>query len=312
MAPRPDGEASRSGPAVLPAAAGQPVLDLLTGPLRPATVIAAHSAAVLIAVDAMPGAGSPPTPTRVVSVVAADGSGVPNGLRIAAPSDDRPFAGVRGDDPAFVGAGGVRLAGLEVRVVRSVRTQVPRVFCPPEAVGHIASAAALAPRGVPTEAVETLRAAQQAQDPAALRHAVRALVGLGSGSTPGGDDVVAGTLAGLHAGGREVLVEQIWAAVRDDLPARTTLVSADLLRLAARGHACAEAIGVLRAAAGRGGPRPGLDDIDLADALRRLLAVGHTSGADLATGLAIGLSAPAFASRPQPRLSIRPLSTPRP
>ena len=84
--------------------------------------------------------------------------------------------------------------------------------------------------------------------PAAIRRAVRALVGLGSGSTPGGDDVVAGTLAGLHAIGRDVLVQQMWAAARDDLAARTTLVSADLLRLAARGHACAEAIGVLRAA----------------------------------------------------------------
>jgi hypothetical protein len=301
-----------SGPAVLPAAAGQPVLDLLTGPLRPATVIAAYPAAVLIAVDAMPGRHAPDAPTRVVSLVAADGSGVPNGLRVGVPSRDRPFATVRGDDPAFVGAGGVRLSGFEVRVVRSVRTQVPRVSCAPDAISRIAAAAALAPLGVPESAVDPLRAAQGAQEPAALRRAVRALVGLGSGSTPGGDDVVAGALAGLHAIGRDVLVQQMWAAAREDLSARTTLVSADLLRLAARGHACAEAIGVLRAASVRDTPRRGFDEVALAEALSRLLAVGHTSGADLATGLAIGLSAPSFAHHPQPRFSAKPLSAPRP
>ena len=155
---------------------------------------------------------------------------------------------MQGDDPAFVGAGGLRLSGLEVRVVRTVRTQVPRVSCPPHAVARIGAAAAVAARGVPAGAVDELRAAQESQHPAAIRRAVRALVGLGSGSTPGGDDVVAGTLAGLHAIGRDVLVQQMWAAARDGLAARTTLVSADLLRLAAHGHACAEAIGVLRAA----------------------------------------------------------------
>ncbi len=303
---------SRSGPLVLPAAAGQPVLDLLTGPLRPATVIAAYPAAVVIAVDAMPGAPPEDTPARVVSLVAADGTGVPNGLRVGVPSGDRPFATVQGDDPAFVGAGGLRLSGLEVRVVRTVRTQVPRVSCPPHAVARIEAAAAVAARGVPAGAVDELRTAQESQHPAAIRRAVRALVGLGSGSTPGGDDVVAGTLAGLHAIGRDVLVQQMWAAARDDLAARTTLVSADLLRLAAHGHACAEAIGVLRAASLSDPQRRGVDEVALDEALRRLLAVGHTSGADLATGLAIGLSAPAFVHRPQPRLTIRPLSAPRP
>lgn len=292
-------------PRVLPAVAGQPLLDLLTGPLRPATVAGVHPAAVIVAVDPMPGIGA--APTRIVAVVAADGSGVPHGLRIALASREHPFAAVRPGDPAFVGAGGVRLSGFEVRVVRSARTQVPRVSCPPEAVAQIAAAADLVPRGVPAAAVDDLRAAIARQDATALRRAVRSLVGLGAGSTPGGDDVVAGTLAGLHATGRDVLVHQIWVAAREDLARRTTMISADLLRLAADGHGCAEAIAVLVAAARRSrrtDQRAEYDRVALAEALRRLLSLGHTSGADLATGLAIGLSAPTYGVRSQPRLGV--------
>ena len=58
---------------------------------------------------------------------------------------------------------------------------------------------------------------------------------------------------------------------------------------------------MLRAATG-GADRTPASESALDDALRRLLAVGHTSGADLATGLAIGLSAPHFGTRPQARL----------
>jgi hypothetical protein len=296
----------RSARPVLEAAAGQPVLDLLTGPLRPATVVGAYPAAVLVAVDPT-GDAADDGPGGIVSLITADATGVPHGLRVPVPSRDRPFAGAHPGDPAFVGAGGVRLGSVEVRVVRTVRTQVPRISCAPQAVGQIAAAAALAVRGVPAAAVDALRIAQHDQDPAATRRAVRALVGLGAGSTPGGDDVLAGTLAGLHATGRDVLVQQVWVAARDGLSARTTMVSADLLRLAAAGHACAEAIAVLRAAARPAGRSGTHDELGLAEALRRLLAVGHTSGADLATGLAIGLSAPAFGARHQPRLSIRPI-----
>ena len=307
---RGDGKpARRTGPAVLRAAAATPVLDLLTGQLRPATVIAAYPAAVLVAVDPLPGPAGTDAVSRIVSVLAADGSGVPNGVRIGLPAQQLPFHGVRVGDAAFVGAGGVRLSGLEIRVVRAVRAQVPRVRCTPDAVARIADAAAAASTGVAQPPVDDLRAAVRDQNPAALRRAVRALVGLGSGSTPGGDDVLAGTLAGLHATGRDVLVHQVWVAAEAGLAGRTTVISADLLRLAAAGNACAEAIGVLRAATGADRTPASGSALDVA--LHRLLAVGHTSGADLATGLAIGLSAPHFGTHPQARLTIRPLSVGR-
>lgn len=284
------GPPSASGSGAVPAAAGQPVIDLLSGPLRPAAVLAVHSAAVTLAVDT--GCRS-----RVLTVLTVEASGVPNGLRTALHATDRPFAHLRPGDAAFVGAGRAELPGLQLSVVRTVRTGVPPVRPLPAAVTAIAAAARDAPRGLADAPVDALREALAVGAASEVRRAVSALVGLGAGSTPGGDDVLCGTLAGLHATGRSALVQQVSVAALDGLEQRTTLVSADLLRLAAAGHACAEAVEVLLAA-GRG-PGP-----VLRRALARLLAVGHTSGADLATGLAVALQVP---TRPLPRAPrIRP------
>ena len=62
---------------------------------------------------------------------------------------------------------------------------------------------------------------------------------------------------------------------------QTTTLSADLLRLARDGHACLESLGLLAAL-----HRP---DIPVTGPIHRFLSIGHTSGADLATGLALGL-----------------------
>ena len=290
----------------LPAAVAEPVADLVTGGLRAATVLAVHSAAVIVTCD-------DGEPTRVVTVLAAEASGVPNGLRTALHAADRPFAHLAPGDAAFVGGGGVQLPGLRMRAVRMVRPAVPRVHpdapAGPRAVAAVAEAATAAPRGVPEAPVRALREALAAGGPVALRSAVHGLVGLGSGSTPGGDDVLCGALAGLHATGRTALADLVAAAALHGVDGRTPLVSADLLRLAARGQACAEAGAVLHAiAAAGGGRRPGarqpanasLDDA-LHRSIGRLLAVGHTSGADLATGLAIGLGAPRRSLPAQPR-----------
>nr|WP_260408059.1 DUF2877 domain-containing protein [Planomonospora venezuelensis] len=119
--------------------------------------------------------------------------------------------------------------------------------------------------------------------------AAEQLVGLGPGLTPSGDDVLAGLLVALrHLGaaagaGRAVwLADWLAAAVTFDARSRTTPISATLLHCAARGEASGEVLAVLRALAGRQSLEP---------ALYRLLQLGHTSGADLAWGLRIGLSA---------------------
>jgi hypothetical protein len=142
----------------------------------------------------------------------------------------------------------------------------------------LTSAAAASERGVPLSAITALEQGLLAGD---ASPAIRALVGLGDGLTPGGDDVLAGLLTGLLATGEcPDLAAAVGKFAQDRVLDRTPVLSAELLRLAAAGHACVEALGVLRAVHS-GHQLPG--------ALHRLLSIGHTSGADLATGLGMGL-----------------------
>ncbi len=141
-----------------------------------------------------------------------------------------------------------------------------------------------AERGLAARPVAALRSAMDVGAADRLQDAVAGLVGLGLGLTPAGDDVLCGLLVGLHATGRAPTAAAISAAI--DLRA-TSRLSADLLRLAGDGHACLEVLALL-AAMHRAGA-PGNTD----RATDRLLAIGHTSGADLATGLLLGLRTPA-------------------
>lgn len=104
--------------------------------------------------------------------------------------------------------------------------------------------------------------------------AVPALLGQGPGLTPSGDDVLAGFLVGAHAFG--LRVPAVCRAVTGLAPARTTALSAQLLRHALRGECVAELATLATVMAGRGAPGP---------ATRRVLAVGHTSGAALTRGM---------------------------
>jgi hypothetical protein len=78
------------------------------------------------------------------------------------------------------------------------------------------------------------------------------------------------------------LADWLGAAVTADAGTRTTALAATLLHCAAAGGACAEVASVLRCVADGEPPDA---------AVRRLLAVGHTSGADLAHGVLAGCRA---------------------
>jgi hypothetical protein len=278
------------------------VVPLLMGPVRVGTVVGAFSAAVIVRVDTESG-------PRVVSLLAGGAAGVPNGVRLTGPEVD--LHRVRVGAPVAIGDGWVRVDPFEVRVVRSWSTRVMLIDPEPTSVAALEQAATSAQRGVPLPAINRLalalkpsaRADRREED---LQRAVDGLVGLGRGLTPGGDDVLAGVLTGLHAIARTDLAaaigtgaignEAIGNGALAPITERTTLLSADLLRLAAAGEACLEALAVLRAVHRPGlersgqrppaghtvGPRPQA-------AIDRLLSIGHTSGADLATGLALGL-----------------------
>jgi uncharacterized protein DUF2877 len=99
------------------------------------------------------------------------------------------------------------------------------------------------------------------------------LVGRGPGLTPSGDDVLAGGLVAAHATGDLRLAR--WRSQTLAVLDRTTAVSRGLLRQAADGWATPELADFVVDACT--GSRPG--------AGARLLAVGHSSGAALATGV---------------------------
>lgn len=273
--------------------------DLLGGPERPARVLGRFPSAVYLA----------PAGASAMALLTADAVRLPNAVVLAGRAVDGALAAT-GDPPAggaLVGAGRVVVGGLTVRVTR---WWTPRRATVPVSIaelrrGRDALAATLRAGAVPlpTAVDERLRqlvdrltaggpvdalASGGCAEPLPPRRLVASvavaerLLGLGPGLTPAGDDVLAGLLLGLrHLGGSSgaALAAALGAGVLPAAERRTTAISAALLRHAAGGAAADPVIDVLDAVGGR---------LALAPALRRLLAVGHTSGADLATGLLAG------------------------
>lgn len=255
--------------------AASALAGLLRGPDRPGVVVAAGPRAAVIAVQPGP---------RCVCLLGPGTTRLPNGIH---PDPAVPPAGLPTGAPVSVGRGGLRTGDLMVRVVRWWNSRVPLIRPSAAGLDLLARSAARAERGITEAAIGRLDRALASAEQVALSAAVGGLVGLGPGSTPAGDDVLAGTCVGLLAVGRTDLVDRLASGGVTDAGTRTTALSADLLRLAARGEACAEALAVIRSlhAAGRSDTR--------LPALRRavgaLLSVGHTSGADLTAGMLLGL-----------------------
>lgn len=242
------------------AAASALVRAALAGPVRPATVVAAGTAAAYFDVGG-----------DLVAVVAPGAVALPCAIVLAPGGEGALAALVRSVDagriPLGVGAGAVWCDGEPVVTVR--RWFDPRVrvrSIDPEAAGRLTATVCAVPP--PDPAVPGATASTD-------------LLGLGAGLTPSGDDLVAGYLAALRARGLPA-VDALGAEVRRLAPRRTTRLSAALLVAADRGAVVPEAAAVLRAAGGEG---------DVEVATRRLLALGHTSGWYLAAGLAAGCAA---------------------
>ncbi len=129
-----------------------------------------------------------------------------------------------------------------------------------------------------------------------------ALVGLGPGLTPSGDDVLMGLLAGLEltagavpASGslREWIVRRLVSTAGE----RTTRLSAQLLRAAAGGRYPEPVLGFASAlAAGSKADEWGEPDA-LSVATGSLLAMGHESGWASLTGIVLGVAPEIFAAR---------------
>ncbi|GAA4227144.1 hypothetical protein FHR32_000179 [Streptosporangium album] len=265
-------------------AASTALRRMLESPRRPARVLAAFPSGIYLEVRTE-------LEPHVVALVTESATRLPNSMVV---TGTMPQVAV--GDEAHVGDGSIEVGRLSLRA-RRWWNPAP-VLGPVDPVRLAAALPAmteLCDRSARRPGLEGNGAADLLSEGCAQASLVRGvmaaeqLVGLGPGLTPSGDDMLAGLLVALrHLGAAAGVPRAVWlagwlaAAVTFDARGRTTPISATLLHCAARGEASGEVLAVLRGLAGRQALDP---------ALHRLLRLGHTSGADLAWGLRIGLAA---------------------
>jgi hypothetical protein len=263
----------------VPGAASVTVRSLLDGPPRPGRVVGVGPAALFVIMAEGRG---------VLALCTHDAVRLPLAIVVAAPTAKSPWDGrVSPGDGATVGGDLVRLPGLTFHTVRWWAPARPRPInhegldlSTSRLLDLLRERAVDLPAGIGAN-LRCLRRALATGDHDGARRAVDAMLGLGPGLTPAGDDVIAGLLLAVHHLGapEEPVVRSLRAHVVAATPGRTTAVSAALVGQAAQGYSAPQAIAVL-SALGTG--------VGLRGALNALLLVGHTSGGDLAHGIAAG------------------------
>jgi hypothetical protein len=246
-----------------------------------------------------------------VLTVAGEGGGLPNGI-VADLGPDWRAIGLQPGMVVVANGAKIRVpdAGLEIQFDAASRWS-PRLPSSAEAAGE-----ASARWGGRTTAARTLARARASaggfssllrenvpDDPDGYVHVARPvlaelilalengdrslaaeaatrLIGLGTGLTPSGDDVLVGIEAALHALARPSAGFLVLAT--GGVEGRTTALAATLLRHAAAGE-FAERLHVLLAAL------LGSDDETIPAAIDRAVAWGATSGTDCLLGVLIGL-----------------------
>ena len=121
---------------------------------------------------------------------------------------------------------------------------------------------------------------EDAQGPAP--RAANALIGLGPGLTPAGDDFVGGALIALRASGKAGLADRVAAWALPLAESRTSRISRTHLACAAAGEGH-EALHGLLAALNDG-------DAPISRAMAALERIGHSSGRDSAAGALLCLA----------------------
>ena len=159
-------------------------------------------------------------------------------------------------------------------------------FGPPDGFGALlAGRTPSFPLHLATTLVEALRQASARNDPAAAREPAGALIGVGAGLTPSGDDLVGGL---LFAKRWLVPRDRRWLALgrrmTREVRERSHAVSAALLSDLAAGRSFAP-LHEIAAALATGNQKLALG------AARTLVSIGHSSGWDMLTGFLIGSGA---------------------
>ncbi|HET8576961.1 MAG TPA: DUF2877 domain-containing protein, partial [Methylomirabilota bacterium] len=166
---------------------------------------------------------------------------------------------------------------------KAARTRIPPTTRVPRALGRLLDRAEPLP-GAPRldserglRGRECLSAGIGTADPAAFLAGARALIGLGEGLTPAGDDCVVGALAILRRWRPAFLDDR--PDIRHELAAAinggTTDVGRELLLHALDGNFSEPIVALATATS----------EAAASEAARRLLAIGHTSGADALLGM---------------------------
>lgn len=240
------------------------VLGQVAGPRRVATVLHAGRSAIYLDLD-----GS------CLAVLAADAVRVPCGVRTSMPALPHAVPG----DEVVVHDGSIELPGCEVMLTKLLDTTAPVLTSASVAWGAERLDRCVSPRladarhTMPDHALSRLAAG----DP----DSVGALLGLGPGLTPLGDDVLCGWLATAVAH-RHPALDDVRSTVLLEAPRRTTTLSATLLDCASRGEGVPEFHGLLSAVAIQ-------DAAAVEQSVDLLLGIGETSGAGLLLGALLAL-----------------------
>lgn len=272
-----------------PAAVSPLVVDAVTGPVREARVLGAFPTCVYLDLG---------THDAVLALLARDALQQPIGLRLGASSAQIRWR-VEPGVTVEVGAGRVRLPGADVVVARMHRPARVTSLPPHDRVSRVAAHAPHPGGGPLAELAHDLAAAALAGRPVAPH--LRGLIGAGTGLTPSGDDAVAGVLLTLRSVGELDAVDLLATDLPPLLPS-TTSISAALLRAAAEGYAVPEVVTLIDLLAEQteptdyheltlhAGPRTSqpvrsssLQSIG--PAVAQVIAIGHSSGRDLLSGV---------------------------
>ena len=198
--------------------------------------------------------------------------------------------------------GGHRAAAIDLRAWHAAATAVELRIPAATRAGVTAAQLAELDRGLPDppsggtgfasaqRAAELTRKALEARS-ARLDECVAATVGAGIGTTPAGDDVICGVLAGLDLLGKTGAHGRLGAAVTPLLTA-TTRTSRHLLAAAVAGRYTEGLIGLAGALASASAPA-------VREALGVLRRWGASSGLDQATGLAAAIRAGTLIALPR-------------
>lgn len=236
----------------LTAACSSAVRAEVQAPDRPAEVLGCVASALYLRAG-----------RSVLAVLTADAVRLPCALVLGTSRADLPLTSLRPRGPVTVGSGRLAWTSTDgpvaVAVAREWAPPRPRPVVPrPDLVASLSARVAALDCGVDASPL-----------------VVDDLLGRGPGLTPSGDDVLAGYL--LAAGAFGVDARPVRAVVLSRASTATTALSARLLHHAVRGEGIAEVVDLVHALGGG----------ELKQTLARLLQVGHTSGAALATGVAL-------------------------